>query len=134
MSLEQFMSTLTWAGGVEPGTEHDDEEREATLNRIVRMVEGGFHAPTQTGGTTEDREWYLRQRQHIGTSLIEEETALQEFTEYLIRMKTPEEGSDVENERQYREWAHNQDDTHDYDACDDSECEHDHIAYGLSKN
>lgn len=45
-----------------------------------------------------------------------------------------EEDPGWEQERRYQDWLHSQDDTHDYEACDNDDCEHDHIGYALSKN
>ncbi|KAL6355786.1 hypothetical protein LRP88_09369 [Fusarium phalaenopsidis] len=47
-----------------------------------------------------------------------------------------EEDPGAEQERQYQDWLHKKDDTHDYDACANSECEFDHTNYALamSKN
>ena len=45
-----------------------------------------------------------------------------------------EEDPGWEHEREYQDWLHSQDDTHDYEACDHDNCEHDHTGYALSKN
>jgi hypothetical protein len=51
-----------------------------------------------------------------------------------IAWSEDEEDPGREQEQRYQDWLHSQDDTHDYEACDNSECEHDHIGYALSKN